>query len=120
MAIELRERIVVFVDDHRVRLTWISPRSIGLNNGSIRAKFFEVALLLGAELNCPKGVGQLVADYFTDNGLVPFWNRIRVCEVPHGDMVVINVVETKPQIVPYKTDSTFCDAREWWVAVMIS
>lgn len=123
MPTELRERMALGVGSSaggRLPLTWLTPRSLGLNNGAQRNVFFEAALARGAQLNCPEGTSRAVVESITQSGDLPSWSTARICEQPEGKTLKVNIVSAVPHIVPDDSGETFCRANEWWVAVLSS
>lgn len=115
-------RLVLQRPEGELRLTWVSPRSLGLNNGASREVLLQRAAEKGVDLRCPPGTAQRVAQMIASGQVtITTWAMARVSELPDGDTMQIRKIPGGASIAVSDTiGGTFCPANEWWIAVVRS
>lgn len=114
-------RLVLQRPEGELRLTWVSPRSLGLHNGASREVLMRRAMERGVDLRCPSGTAQRVAQMIASGQVTTTWSMARVSELPDGDTMQIRKIPGGASIAVSDTiGGTFCSANEWWIAVVRS
>jgi hypothetical protein len=114
-----RVRLCIARPEGEIRLTWVTPRSLGLVNGASREVLMLRATEKGVDFRCPAGIAERVADILRSGQVTASWAMARVCELPDGNTMLIRQGAGGILVTKDTVGGTFCPANEWWFAVVL-